>query len=268
MWISCVWPGIQRLSWFGWWGNGVSNLLGSNNLNHTKWWPNGSFRISTYVFDLLVFCLSHTASLAICSLWKGSQKAPLLLVQLHWPPHNDSHPHRLLSLPCSESTSSSHSLLGLILGLSSQLRLKALSSGSFLGHEISSTWPSSLPVLVSSWVDVLYVSSGGAGTLSVIFLDPLPHLSDAVRPDAPQQLLIHNKKHVWFSCSSPISRSVVSLTNWLKTNSMDGSGYSSTQGHFSLELSPFPLLQTEFYHLTFRNTCSQELYLCVHPRRI
>ena len=202
----------------------------------------------------------------MCSLWKGTQKAPLLLVQLCWPPPNDSHPHQLLSLPCSESTSSSHSLLGLILGLSSQLRLKALPSGNFLGHEISSTWPSSLPVLVSSWVDVLYVSSGGAGTLSVIFLYPLPHLSDAVRTDAPQQLLIHNKKHVWPICSSPISRSVVSLTNWLKTNSMDGSDYSYQPGSFISGTVPFPTLPNWVLpsHIP-EYLQSRTLYLCASP---
>lgn len=135
MWISCVWPGIQRLSWFGWWGNGVSNSLGSNNLNHTKWWPNGSFRISTYVFDLLVFCLSHTASLAICSLWKGSQKAPLLLVQLRWPP-----PQWLPSTPATILTMQwIHKFIPFSPGAHLRLVLSAEAQGTVL-RKLSGPW--------------------------------------------------------------------------------------------------------------------------------
>lgn len=138
MLISCTLPGIQRVSSFGWRGNKWRiQFTGEQSFESRQMVTQRQFQNYYFCYWFAGSLLSHTTVYFICSLWKETlKKSPLL-------PTAPLNPEGLPTPPATLLTVQGIKMLllfspGLTLGLFSQLRLKTLSSGSFLGHEISS----------------------------------------------------------------------------------------------------------------------------------
>ena len=169
MLISCTLPGIQRVSSFGWRGNGGYNLLDSNTIWIT---PNGDpTAVSELVLLLLICWFSvkpYNHLFYLFSLERDSKKPPLLPTTPLSPEGLPTPPATLLTVQGTNKfllfSSRAHPRIVLSVEAQDPVLRKLSGYWNFQHLIVLSS------VLAASWVDVPFLSSRGAGALSVIFL--------------------------------------------------------------------------------------------------